>query len=164
MCFVEGKMKTIEERFWGKVNKNGPFCKRLNSFCWNWTGSTRLGYGLLADKDKHLTAHRFSWEIHYGKIPIGLCVCHTCDNPTCVRPDHLFIGTRSDNMRDMVNKGRSIIPRIHGENHPFAKLKIPQVLAIRASNLSIIELAEDYGVSITTITCIRKHLTWKDIP
>tara|TARA_Y100000310_G_scaffold14352_1_gene14541 strand:- start:175 stop:714 length:540 start_codon:yes stop_codon:yes gene_type:complete len=98
---------TLEERFWAKVKK-GPGC-------WLWTGATRPGgYGnLFTFRDKgrrnHFTsAHRASWEIHYGPIPDGLLVCHRCDNPPCVKPEHLFLGTNKDNQRDRRQKGRAI--------------------------------------------------------
>ena len=93
-------MKTLEERFWEKVCK-GPEC-------WEWTGATsgRLPYGHIYRNGREQRAHRVSWEINRGQIPLGLSVLHRCDNPGCVRPDHLFIGTQSDNLKDAVSKGR----------------------------------------------------------
>lgn len=92
-------------RFWAKVKKT--------STCWIWTSTlSRGGYGILC-KRNGLTpykAHRFSYELHKGKIPIGLHICHTCDNPPCVNPKHLFAGTKSDNMKDAYKKGRLKIP------------------------------------------------------
>lgn len=94
---------TIEDRFWSKVRKDDG--------CWEWTASVnRRGYGWLhfggKVERKALKAHRVSWEIHNGPIPDGLWVLHKCDNPRCVRPDHLFLGDRTDNMRDCAAKGR----------------------------------------------------------
>jgi hypothetical protein len=89
----------IEVRFWAKVCKTDT--------CWLWTGVKSVGYGHMWDgsgRPKH--AHRLSWEIHHGPIPSGMDVLHRCDTPACVRPDHLFIGTASDNMLDAVSKGR----------------------------------------------------------
>jgi hypothetical protein len=84
-------------RFWPKVRKDRG--------CWVWTGATTTtGYGRLSGQP----AHRLSWEIHHGPIPAGLFVCHRCDNPGCVRPDHLFLGTHEANMADMVAKGRHV--------------------------------------------------------
>ena len=90
----------LERRFWDKVT--------MGDGCWEWTGTRHSwGYGLLGGRRKvHLRAHRVSWEIHFGPIPAGLYILHHCDNPRCVRPDHLFLGTHRDNMADMVKKGR----------------------------------------------------------
>jgi len=87
-------------RFWSKVDKTGD--------CWLWTAAqNRHGYGdFYVSRTFHTMAHRFSWALHYGPIPEGLFVCHRCDTPLCVRPDHLFVGTTQDNMADMMRKGR----------------------------------------------------------
>lgn len=93
--------RPLVSRFWEKVSKRGPII--MDSSCWEWT-AYRLphGYGLF---DRRL-AHRISWELSRGPIPEGLCVCHKCDHPPCVNPDHLFVGTMADNMRDRSTKGR----------------------------------------------------------
>lgn len=91
------------KRFWSKVNKSGE--------CWIWTASKRnKGYGAFVypSLDGDIIqgrAHRFSWEIHFGPIPEGLCVLHKCDIPACVNPEHLFLGTKADNNRDLYEKG-----------------------------------------------------------
>ena len=89
--------------FWAKVDKSGE--------CWTWTGARDpRGYGRLGRGRKTLFAHRFSWEEENGPIPNGLFVCHSCDNPACVRPSHLFLGTQKDNIRDMMSKNRGALP------------------------------------------------------
>lgn len=79
-----------------------------NSFCWEWTKSNDGRYGLFHKGKPNQKAHRVSWELHNESIPKGMCICHTCDNPLCVNPDHLFIGTMKDNMQDMVAKERHV--------------------------------------------------------
>ena len=92
--------KTTEERFWEKVAK-------LRSGCWEWTAAcSSYGYGTFFFEGRNQPAHRVSWVLHRGPIPDGLLVCHTCDNPPCVNPAHLFLGTHQDNAEDKVKKGR----------------------------------------------------------
>lgn len=92
-------MPSLSERFWSKVCQSDA--------CWEWTRSTNhAGYGQISGQGTVLLAHRLSWELHFGKIPSGQCVLHKCDNRLCVRPDHLFLGTRPENTQDMMSKGR----------------------------------------------------------
>lgn len=92
---------TAEQRFWNKVDKGDE------SGCWVWKGSTTRGYGTLSLNGKPYYAHRFSYELHHGAIPESLFVCHTCDNPVCCNPAHLWLGTMKDNMDDKIRKGRA---------------------------------------------------------
>lgn len=94
--------KRIEERFWANVDRDGP------NECWLWMGACRpTGYGLFRWNQRHDGAHRASWEMANSRpVPNGLYVLHHCDNPRCVNPEHLFIGSHTDNMRDMLAKGR----------------------------------------------------------
>jgi hypothetical protein len=105
-----------EERFWRNVDKTGE--------CWTWTGGRAIdGYGSFYADGAGIAAHRFSYQLHNGPIPAGLVICHRCDNPPCVRPDHLFLGTQLDNVRDMFSKDRNVSGmgrRTHCKNgHPF---------------------------------------------
>jgi len=131
--------------FWSKVDKSGD--------CWEWTGAKYpKGYGRFKNGKRLVQAHKFAYEQEVG--PTGnLQVCHHCDNPGCVNPAHLFLGTQKENMRDCVNKGRCI--RANGENHGNCKLTDAEVAEIRAKykiwNYSQRELGTEYGVS-------RRHI------
>lgn len=90
----------IEDRFWTHI-------RVTEAGCWEWTGKRRAnGYGLTSINRRDVRAHRMAWTLSQGPIPDGLCVCHHCDNPPCVNPAHLFLGTKGDNLRDMCAKGR----------------------------------------------------------
>lgn len=93
-------------RFWAKVNKDGPTQPHMDTPCWLWTGAKGYGYGQFWVAGKLLKAHRVAWFIANSHISNDFA-CHHCDNPTCIRADHLFLGTHSDNMRDMTTKGRN---------------------------------------------------------
>lgn len=114
-----------------------------------------------------IRAHRLSWELVNGPIPKGIAVCHVCDNPPCVNPAHLFLGTQAENVSDMVAKGRARGGPPSGELHPKAKLTREAVVAIRArysaGGISLQSLADEHGVSKKTVLNVVKGRIWRDI-
>jgi hypothetical protein len=153
--------KTLEERFWEKVDK------KSDEECWIWKASFRSdGYGQLHyiqdDKRNCFAAHRVSWRIHYGEIPKEMCVCHVCDNPKCVNPKHLFLGTPLDNQLDMMNKHRHVF----GEDHASAKLKeqnIPYIRRAYVNGRSLSALAREFDVYPSTIQRVIDGRTWRHV-
>jgi hypothetical protein len=148
-----GTITTLEERFWLKVH----ICPEG---CWEWLAHRNWGgYGKFSvntkGKIKSHFAHRMSWELTFGAIPTGLWVLHHCDNRCCVRPDHLFLGTRIDNMRDAMEKGRFPV----GMKSKKCKLTDEQVRHIlrNDSGLSVIAEAKKYGISRTHMYGLRKR-------
>lgn len=150
-----------EERFWKYVTKT--------DYCWNWIGAVtekRKGdghyYGLIRIDRKPIKAHRFSYELHLGKIPKGLFVCHKCDNPSCVNPDHLFIGTNKDNVDDMVSKMR----QTYGGKNPMAKLTEDDVITMRflkKQNWALPKIASKFNIALSTASQIVNNKRWKHI-
>lgn len=144
-------------RFWRFVTRSG------DDDCWVWGGcKNQKGYGEFRDGDKRrILAHRFSWQEAGGsEPPAGLCVLHRCDNPTCVNPRHLFLGTRTDNNRDMRTKGRHSV----GSRHPSAKLDEWQACGILAAylmNLGESVTARRFGVSASTARDVTRGRTWR---
>lgn len=167
------KRTPLATRFWRFVNKTDS--------CWLWTGHLlpskhgQIGSG--GNNSKALLAHRVSWEINVGPIPAGLYVCHNCpggDNPSCVNPAHLFLGTQLDNMRDAAAKGRTTRGRIQnplvtlrGEAHGNARLTEADVRAIRAArhngSATRDELADRYHVHQSYIGQIERRRTWRHV-
>lgn len=134
--------------------------------CWPWTGSrmNENWHGQWRNQAGEIEpTHRATWRLFCGEIPEGMHVLHKCDNPICVNPDHLFLGTRSDNAKDMWAKKRARPKAQHGEGHGCSKLTDEDVRRIRESSTSGVELAEQYGVGKTTISSIRLRKTWRHI-
>ncbi len=128
--------------------------------CWLWKGAPGTGgYGFVKIGGRPRRAHRVSYEWHVGPIPKGLFVLHHCDIPLCVNPNHLFLGTQADNVRDRDQKGR----QARGLKQHLAQLTPKIVRKIRDSTEMGIVLAERYGVSATTISKARRGLTWRHI-
>lgn len=122
----------------------------------NGYGRIRIG----GRKGESRLAHRISYEIAYGEIPDGLCLCHKCDNPSCINPEHLFVGTHADNMEDAAKKGRMR----RGEEKSISKLKEVDIPIIRADPRPQHVIAKDYGVSQTVIGDVKLRVTWKHVP
>ena len=140
--------------------------------CWEWIGSCHaFGYGNFHIGNATLGAHRMMYRLTRGEITSGMHVCHHCDNPCCVRPSHLFLGTHNDNMADMAAKGRGstlgAIKPAAGESHPFSRLTNADVLEIRKLGDSRKTpqkvLAERFGVSVSQIAHIVRRRAWKHI-
>lgn len=169
--------ESLPERLWSKVDKSGD--------CWIWQGSMRPnGYGIIGAWGKSISPHRVAYILTYGEIPDGMLVCHTCDNPACCRPDHLFLGTQKENMADMHAKGRAYTGtrgaargtrngahtkpdrRPRGTRNGNAKLTEQTVKEIRAraaAGESKKALAREYGVSDTLIGMVAKRKIWKHV-
>lgn len=146
--------KTLEERFFAKVDKSGD--------CWLWIGSLNpTGYGHASRGGRVLGAHRLSYEIAHGPIPQGMSVLHRCDVRNCVNPAHLFLGTQAENVADMMRKGRKVPPR--GERQHMARLTAEKVLAIRAAKGTYEEIARMFGVAKPTVGNVIRRETWKHV-
>lgn len=141
--------RPILDRFWEKVNKNGPLPDAYPSLgsCWIWTSiirPRRWGYGVFTldgecapyKPGKKMLAHRFSYQLEFGEIPPGMFICHRCDNPPCVNPEHLFLGTPKDNTHDSIRKGRFL----EGDRHPASK--------VSDIGVGIMRCLADIGVSV----------------
>ena len=149
---------TPAERFWSKVNKTES--------CWLWTACCKqFGYGCFSvSRSKWILAHRASWIFTNGPIPEGQLILHKCDNPPCVNPSHLFLGTHADNVADKMNKGRYYRGQApKGIDNPASKLTESQVTIIRASAMPQEDLAYAFGVSQTTISRIQLRKNWSHI-
>lgn len=194
LVLIEGIYRIDEKRiitrtaFWEKADRN--------RVCWEWQGSRYFPpgfpYGRLCVQRKTFKAHRLAWLLTFGDIPKGFCVCHTCDNPPCVRPSHLFLGTNADNTLDRDRKGRQAKGEKHGaytkpyrlasgDRHGFylhpertprgernghAKLTAQEVMAIRervANGEMKARLAPEYGVTDVTISSIVLGQTWRHL-
>ncbi len=131
-----------------------------NDGCIVWTGSKdKDGYGKFMHGYRHWRAHVAAWFAAYGPIPAGKQVCHTCDNPPCIRLEHLWIGTTQENTADRDAKKR----QQHGERHYKAKLTEDQVREIRKDTRSQIRIAADYGIVQTMVSKIKRREFWKHV-
>lgn len=155
-------------RFWSKVTKTDT--------CWLWNGDkSKFGHGRFLYDNLRVNAHRYSYETFVGPIPEGLLVCHKCDVPACVNPDHLFLGTQKDNIQDCVKKGRwtqAKLKKLHpewcvrGSKAGNSKLKEEQVVTMRsllACGCTLLEVGSMFGVTEATACAIRQNRTWKHV-
>ena len=154
-CPKTGRMLPAnpDEQFWSRVTKTNG--------CWLWTGGKCRGYGMIKYKGKHTKSHVVSWLIHFGNIAQGKCVLHRCDNPSCVRPDHLFLGTNQENQADKVSKHR----QARGSRHGNASLSELDVIAIRrrSGTETRRRLASEYDTSVNAINKIISRQTWRHL-
>ena len=134
-----------------------------NSGCWLWLDCTWQGYGRMRHAGENRLAHRLSYEAVHGPIPEGEVVCHKCDNPGCVNPGHLFLGTQADNVADMLRKGRenrNPRPYHQGRKNPNSRITEDAVRGILLSLLNMRAAAEVYGVAPSWVQRIRKREVW----
>lgn len=159
---ARSRPRPVEERFWEKVDKTGP------NGCWLWTSATVLGYGVFWLDGRNMKAHRLAFELLVGTIPEGegyhgTCVCHHCDNPLCVNPAHLFLGSVADNAADCSRKFR----KNPGEQNHKAKLTDANVVVARLEHqlgASVRGLARKYGVDKSTMAAVLYRKTWRHLP
>lgn len=141
---------SLQDRFFSRFIK-------LDNGCWQWVAhADKDGYGVLPSNKKNIRAHRFSYELHIGQIPNGLVICHRCDNPGCVNPNHLFSGTAKDNAQDSLQKGRHYV----GEKNGRSKLTQENVKEILNSSLNGQQLANKFSVTRATINRIKRREGW----
>lgn len=155
-CGCQANCKTLEEKFWTYVNKTGS--------CWVWTGGKLRDYGCFHNRKGSNLAHRFSWELHFGPIPEEMLVLHKCDNPPCVNPEHLRLGTQADNVRDMISKGREVYASKLNGVKVIEIRKIASELRPKKSAAYVYALlAERYEVSADTVSRVVNKTRWQHI-
>lgn len=148
----------LAQRFWAKVAIGG------DEDCWPWTGRlNENGYGVFDLDSTPNIASRIAYMLANGVDPSEAMVCHSCDNPPCCNPSHLWLGSHGDNMKDMALKGRAHVIGWCGDDHPRSKLSSVDVLTIRASGTPTSILAREFGVTTSAIYNIRERKTWRHL-
>jgi len=157
----------VRDRFWGNVDRLGPMHVGLGTRCWVWTrwcvpsGHGRFWRGIGAT----VFAHRTAYEFAVGRIPEGMVCRHRCDNPPCVNPDHLELGSQADNVRDCLKRGRA--RSAYGDSRSNVKLTAVQVMVMRvdyaAGGTTYAELAGQYGVSKSVVAGVLRGITWRHL-
>lgn len=157
-CSWNCRYGTSEDRFFNSLEK-------IENGCWLWKGAIgKNGYGALNVNGKVILAHRYSFILHHEKIPKGLFVCHKCDIRNCVNPEHLFLGTNHDNVKDMIKKGRK--NPVKGSASPSAKLneeKVKQIKQFLKEGMRSPELAKLFNIGKRQIIYIKNNQSWKHI-
>lgn len=163
------EMKALAAKFW-------PLAKAQASGCWEWQGGVdkSIGYGYLSFRGRKIGAHRMAFMLAHGEIPAGAMICHHCDNPPCVNPDHLYAGNAKTNIRDAINRGRAVFPptdpevHVRGEGSPNALLTAENVVEMRrimaAGGTTFELLALSFGVSMVTARDAVHGKTWAHLP
>jgi len=155
----------LAERFWAKVDKNGPIIRPELGPCWTWTGaisaSDNGGYGRIGTGNKtEIKAHRLSWILAGFEIPEGACVLHKCDNRACVNPDHLYLGTKQTNTQDMYDRGRRVQNGENNGNHKLTEQQILEITRLLNSGFRGADIAMIYGVARQTVYKIKHGQKW----
>lgn len=160
------KLAARPARFWSRVNRHAPEPRHVPGIgnCWEWQGATNArGYGILTWERKPSLAHRVAWHLTFGEWP-ELCCLHRCDNPACVNPSHIFLGTTQENTRDMIAKGRGRYSR--GEALTQSKLNeetVREIRLARARGLSWSSIAKQFGTSSSNARDIFYRKTWRHV-
>jgi hypothetical protein len=136
-----------DKRFWKKVNILGE------NDCWNWLGSkNKDGYGHVGRNKKNITASKYAWNITYGEIPDGMCVLHKCDNPTCVNPNHLYLGTRKQNSKDTKDRNR-----MGNSGNRLSLKEIDKIKLMKNQGITNKEIGDCFNIAISTIRDIMNE-------
>ena len=158
------KKLPFQVRFWRHVDENGPVPSHRPELgnCWIWIGGQEGKHSIFHVNGRNIGAHRASWIINKGPIPDGMNVCHKCDNPPCVRPNHLFLGDDADNQHDCIEKGR----KAHGEqvgNSILTDQIVREIRTLRMNGITEVSVAAKFGVDTSTVNAVVHRRNWKHV-